>query len=87
MCIFNPFNDIKIYIHVNFQVEFFFHFCGDEAIQINAPNKSPFEFLLCGYQGGALKNKPPNIPISPQLDFHRGSPLLAIPLSALWYVV
>lgn len=41
MYIFNPFNDIKIYIHVNFPVEFFFEFYEDGAIQINAPNKFP----------------------------------------------
>lgn len=78
MYIFNPFNDIKIYIHVNFPVEIFFQFYGDVTIQINAPNKFPFRFLWCGYQVGALKNKPPNIPNSPELDLHWGIPLLAI---------
>lgn len=70
MCIFNYFNDIKIYIHVNFQVKFFFQFYGDGAIQINVLNKFPFIFLLHGYQVGALKNKPPYIPKFSELDFH-----------------
>lgn len=43
MCIFNSFNDIKIYIHVNFQVKFFFQFYGDGTIQINVLNKIPFQ--------------------------------------------